>query len=57
MIQSIFQAIEAVLRAVIYLLILVMGLSMAGLGAYTIVFLAFRIGQFLWELISKRAWL
>lgn len=57
MIQSIFQAIEASCRAVIYLLILVAGLAMASLGAYTIILLAFRIGQFLWTLIFKEAWL
>ena len=57
MLKNIFAAIEAMLRAVIYLLILLMGLAMAGLGAYTILFLALRIGQFLYELIFKDKWL
>ena len=57
MLKKLFEAAEAMLRAVIYLLILVMGLSSASLGAYTILFLAFRFGQFLWELIFKEAWL
>ena len=38
MIKSFFQAIEALFRAVMYLLILLMGLSIAGLGAYIISF-------------------
>ena len=57
MIGNIFKAIEAMLRAVIYLQILVMGASMAGLAAFTSVFLALRIGQFLWALILSEKWL
>ena len=57
MIKNMFQAIEALFRAVIYLLILLMGLSMAGLGAFTIFFLAIRIGQFLWALIFVEKWI
>ena len=57
MLKKLFEAVEAMLRAVIYLLILLMGLSIAGLGAYTIIFLAIRIGQFLHELIFKDRWL
>ena len=57
MLKNLFAAIEAMLRAVIYLLILLMGLAMAGLGAYTILFLSLRIGQFLWVLILKDKWL
>lgn len=57
MLKNIFAGIEAMLRAVIYLLILLMGLALAGLGAYTILFLALRGGQFLYELIFKEKWL
>jgi len=57
MLKNIFAGIEAILRAVIYLLILLMGLAIAGLGSYTILFLALRIGQFLYELIFKEKWL
>lgn len=57
MLKKLFEAVEAMLRAVIYLLILLMGLAMASLGAYTIMFLALRIGQFLFELIFKEKWL
>ena len=57
MINNIFKAIESAVRAVTYLLILVMGLSIAGLGAFTILFLTIRIGQFLWTLMFQEAWL
>jgi hypothetical protein len=57
MLKNIFAAIEAIIRAAIYLLILLMGLAIAGLGAYTILFLALRIGQFLYQLILKDPWL
>ena len=57
MIKSIFQAIEALFKATTYLLILTMSLAMAGLGAFIIILLAFRIGEFLWVLIFKEAWL
>lgn len=57
MLKKLFEAVEAILRAVIYLLILLMGLALASLGAYTIMFLALRIGQFLFELIFKEKWL
>ena len=57
MLKKMFEAIEAIFRASTYLLILVMGLSIAGLGAYTIIFLSIRIGQFLFELLFKERWL
>jgi len=57
MLKNIFAGIEAMLRAVIYLLILLMGISIAGLGTFAILFLALRIGQFLWVLILKEKWL
>jgi hypothetical protein len=57
MLKNIFAGIEAMLRAVIYLLILLMGLALAGLGAYIILFLALRSGQFLHTLIFRSRWL
>lgn len=57
MLKKIFEAMEVMLRAVIYLLILVMGLSLAALGTYTILFLSLRIGQLLWVLILREKWL
>lgn len=57
MLKNFFAAVEAMLRSVIYLLILLMGLAMAALGAYTILFLALRFGQFLFELFGREKWL
>ena len=57
MLQKLFEATEAMLRAAIYLLILIMGVAITTLGAYTIIFLALRIGQFFWVLILKEKWL
>ncbi len=57
MIGNMFKAIEAMFKAVIYVQILVMGASMAGLAAFTTVFLALRIGQFLWVLILSERWI
>ena len=57
MIKRIFEAIEAMLRAAIYLLILLMGLAMVGLGAFTILCLAIRTGQLLWTLLFREPWL
>jgi len=57
MLKKLFEAVEAILRAVIYLLILIMGLSIAGLGAYFIFFLSIRMGQFFFELLFSEKWL
>jgi len=57
MLQKLFEATEAMLRAAIYLLILIMGAAITTLGAYTIIFLAIRIGQFLWVLLFRNKWL
>jgi len=57
MLKKMFEAVEAIFRAVIYLLILVMGLALAGLGSYIIIFLSIRTGQFLFELLFKEKWL
>lgn len=56
MIKEFFEAIEALFRAVIYLLILFMGVVVATLSAYTLMFLAIRIGQFLWRVFFKESW-
>jgi hypothetical protein len=57
MLKKLFEAVEAAIRAAIYLLVLLMGLAIAALGAYTIIFLTIRVGQFLWVLIFKNKWL
>jgi hypothetical protein len=57
MLKRFFEAVEAMLKTIIYLLILLMGMAIATLGTYTILFLALRIGQLLFELIFKEKWL
>jgi fatty acid desaturase len=57
MLKKLFVAVEAAIRAAIYLLVLLMGLAIAALGAYTIIFLTIRVGQFLWVLIFKDKWI
>ena len=57
MIKNIFQAFEALVRAIMYLFILLIGLTATGLGVYIVFFLAIRIGQFLWILIFKEPWI
>lgn len=57
MIKNLFQLLESLLRAIMYLLILIIGLAATGLGSFLVVALAFRIGEFFWELILKEAWL
>lgn len=57
MLKRLFEAVEATMRAVIYLLVLLMGQAMVALGAYTIIFLTIRVGQFLYELIFKNKWI
>ena len=57
MLKGLFDAVEAMLRAVMYLLILLMGAAVTALGAFITFFLAYRIGQFLYVLILKGRWL
>lgn len=57
MIKAIFQAIESMIRAVTYLLILIIGLSVASLGAYASIYFAIRIGQFLYVIFFRERWL
>ena len=57
MIKGFFQAFEALFRAVIYLLVLIIGLTVTALCTYIVIFLTIRIGQFLWVLIFKDQWI
>ena len=57
MFKNIFRAIEAMVNALIYFFILLMGLTGAALGAFIVLLTAFRLAQFLWILIFKEAWL
>jgi hypothetical protein len=56
MIKKIFDAIEGMCQAVTYLLILFVGVVIVGLGTYTILFLAIRIGQMLWAVLFRESW-
>ena len=57
MLRRLFEICEAMLRATTYMMVLLVGLSVACLGAFTIIFLSMRIGQFLWDLFLKGRWL
>jgi len=57
MFKRMFEAVEAMLRAIIYLLILVTGASIARVGAFIIIFLAIRFAQLVYELILKSKWI
>lgn len=57
MIKSFFKAIDAMIRAVIYLLILVIGLTVTALGSYIVLFVAIRTVQLLWTFLFKEPWL
>lgn len=57
MIKKVFEAIESFIKAVIYILVLTMGMTVASLATYTVLFCAFRLAQFLWLAFFKEAWL
>ena len=57
MFRGIFRAIEAMVRALIFFFVLFIGLTTTALGAFIVLFTAFRFAQFLWILIFKEPWL
>lgn len=57
MIKRVFEAIEVLCQAATYLLILLTGLVIMGLAAFTVLFLAIRMGQFLWVALFAERWL
>ena len=57
MVTELFKKVESALRAAIYLLVLIMGVSVATLGAYAVFFLCYRSGQLLWDSIFKSRWM
>ncbi len=57
MIKKIFEAIESFFKAVIYMLILTIGMTVASLATYTVLFCAFRLAQFLWLAFFQEPWL
>jgi len=57
MVRKFFEMIEATITAVSYLLVLLMILAVAALGAYVILFLAIRIGGWCHAMILKEPWI
>lgn len=57
MLKEISKTFEAVLWALLYFFVLLIGLAVAVLGAYIVIFLSYRTGQFLFELIFREKWL
>jgi hypothetical protein len=57
MLRNVFNGFEAMLRAVTFLLILVIGFTLALFGSFITVFLAFRMSQFLYDMIFSHRWL
>jgi hypothetical protein len=48
---------EAFLTGIIYLAVLVMGVALAALGAYTAVVLTYRLGEVIWHVFGAHKWL
>lgn len=57
MFKSIFRAIEAMFKALIYGFILFAGVTLAGLMVFIVSLTAFRFAQFLWTFLFKEPWL
>ena len=57
MLRNFLNFVEAMIRAITYLLVLVIGLTAAALGTFFVVMLAYRLMQFLWFYIFKDPWL
>lgn len=57
MIKKIFEAIESFVKAVIYMLVLTMGMTVATVATHTVVVCAFRLAQFLWLAFFAEPWL
>ncbi len=56
MFRNLLNCIEAMIQAVSYLLILIIGLTATALGAFFVVMLAYRLGQLLWIFVFKESW-
>jgi len=57
MFRNFLNCIEAMIRAVSYLLILIIGLTATTLGAFFVVMLAYRLWQLFWFILFKESWL
>lgn len=56
MFKNLLKFIEAMIQAVTYLLVLIIGLTATALGAFIVVMVAYRLWQFLWFYIFKEPW-
>ena len=56
MFKRLFETCEAMIKAVTYLMVLVIGVAVATLAAFTVLFLSVRIGQFLWDILLRNRW-
>jgi len=57
MAKKIFEAIESFVKAIIFMLVLVMGMTVASLATYAVLFFAFRVAQLLWRVFFREPWL
>ncbi len=57
MIKKIFEVVESFVKAIICMLILIMGMTVASLATYMVLFCAFRLAQFLWLAFFSESWL
>jgi hypothetical protein len=57
MVKRIFEAIEGLCQAATYLLTIFTGLVIVALAAFVVLFLAIRMGQFLWVALFAEQWL
>jgi hypothetical protein len=54
--RNLIAFIDGLVRGAIYVMVLVMGLSLAVLGVYVVTFLCYRVGQFLHRVLLGRVW-
>ena len=57
MFKKLLNCIEAMIQAVTYLLVLIIGLTATALGAFIVVMVGYRLGQLLWFHLFKEPWI
>lgn len=56
MLKKIIEYIDAILRGIILVFIILMGVTLVSFGAYIIVLVCFRTGQLLWDILFSHRW-
>lgn len=56
MFKRIFDSCEGIFQALVYLMTLIMALALAALGAFVVIMVAIRGGQFLWSVLFQHKW-